>query len=742
MKRQFGFGFSRVIIAAFLLAGCERAPPDASDAPGARTAHPVASYAGSQSCATCHAKEHEAWRGSQHAQAMQHATAETVLGRFDGARFAYNGITSTFFKRDGKYFVRTDGADGKLADFEIQYTFGVAPLQQYLIQFPDGRMQALSIAWDTRAAAQGGQRWFHLYPDEKIGHRDPLHWTRLNQNWNWMCAECHSTNLKRNYDFATDSYRTTWSEINVACEACHGPGSNHVAWAKQNALWKRMNADKGLAVRLDERSGVAWKIDVASGSAKRSTPNESRREVEACAQCHSRRTSFADGLDHGGRLHDTHAPALLTRGLYHADGQQQDEVYNHGSFLQSRMYARGVTCSDCHDPHSGKPRASGNALCAQCHAPAKFDMPAHTLHRVGSQGAECAACHMPVRNYMVVDARHDHSIRIPRPDLSDRLGTPNACNGCHRDRDSNWAAREIERAFGTTRKGFQTFAGALHAGRAGATDGREQLAVLAGDAAAPAIARATALNELQNYPGTTALAALERTLGDRDPMLRGVALDALLTADPQTRARLAAPLLDDPARVVRVKAARALAAVPLDGLSEAERDRRERAFVEYIASQQANAERPESHLNLGLFYSDRGDAARAAAEYHAALRVQPDFAPAWVNLADLYRALGREADVERVLQEGLKQLPRDGDLLHALGLLRVRQGNLNEALHLLGQAVDASPDNPRYAYVYGVALHDSGSPQKAIVVLKRALARFPNDRELADAARAYGLPRP
>jgi predicted CXXCH cytochrome family protein len=450
--------------------------------------------------------------------------------------------------------------------------------------------------------------------------------------------------------------------------------------------------------------------------------------------------SFAAGLDHGGHFFDTHAPVLLTRGLYHADGQQQDEVYDHGSFLQSRMYANGVTCADCHDPHSGKLRATGNTMCAQCHAPAKFDVPAHTLHPAGSAGAACAACHMPVKQYMVIDGRHDHSIRIPRPDLSDRLGTPNACNGCHADRNAHWAAQEIERAFGPVRKGFQTFADALHSARTGEPGARDKLAALIGDVSVPPIARATALDELQNYPGSTTLAALERGLSDHDPMLRGAALDALLTAEPQTRARLAAPLLDDGVRVVRIKAARAIAAVPLDGLSEAERKRRESAFAEYVASQQDNAERPESHLNLGLFYSDRGDAESAEAAYRAALRLQPDFAPAWVNLADLYRALGREPDAERTLRDGLKQLPHDGNLLHTLGLLMVRQGNREEALRLLGQAATASPDNPRYAYVFGVALHDSGKRQQALAVLNQALARFPNDRDLAEAVRAFSPP--
>jgi predicted CXXCH cytochrome family protein len=704
------------------------APPAATSA--------LAAFVGAGACSGCHSAENAAWQSSQHAKAMQHATVDTVLGDFNNVRFTYDGIVSTFFRRDGKFFVNTDGADGKLADFEILYTFGLYPLQQYLVAFPDGRMQALSIAWDARPKSEGGGRWYHLYPSDHITYNDPLHWTRLNQNWNWMCADCHTTKLDRNYDAASNSYATTWKEMNVACEACHGPGSSHVAWAK-HAPGREKLADHGLIVALDERRGVTWNKVAATGNAVRSAPLTSQRELAVCAQCHSRRAAFASGMDHDGRLFETHDIALLSEHLYFADGQQRDEVYDIGSFLQSKMHAHGVTCSDCHDPHSGQLRAPGNAVCAQCHAAVKYDVPAHTLHMAGSAGAQCAACHMPTRNYMVIDPRHDHSIRIPRPDLSAKLETPNACTDCHKDRSASWAAAIIEHAFGPDRKGFQKFGAALHDGRIGAPGAAANLMTLAKDPQTPAIVRATALADLRPYLSAGVMPALDAGLADPDPMVRGAALDVLLIAPPQERIRLALGAIDDLSTIVRIKAARVLAIMPDQGGDAAMRVQLEKAFAEYVASQRANADRPEAHLNLGLFYTERRDPKQAEAEYRAALALQSDFVPAYANLADLYRADSRESDAETTLASGLQAIPGNADLDHALGLLRVRQGRVAEALPLFAAAMHADPNNARYAYVYGVALHDSSQQKQGFAVLEQALARFPRNPDLLSALAAY-----
>lgn len=716
-----------------------------------------AGFVGAETCAGCHAPEAKDWQGSQHAKAMQHATEKTVLGDFNNAKFNYYGVVSTFFKHDGKYFVNTDGADGKLADFEIRYAFGLEPLQQYLIEFPDGRLQALTIAWDTRSKAEGGARWYHLNAAEKIDYKDELHWTRQNQNWNWMCADCHTTKLDRNFNANTNTYATTFAEMNVSCEACHGPGAKHVAWAKHKkgsevisgttadasatGNHSKITSDpflnNGLVVALDERKGVTWLANHVTGNAARSKPLSSQRELGVCAQCHSRRAPLAKGMNHDGSLLDSHEISLLTNALYFPDGQQDDEVYNVGSFMQSKMYAKGVTCSDCHNPHTSKLRMPGNTVCAQCHTPKKYDVPTHTLHAANSKGAVCASCHMPTKTYMGVDARHDHSFRIPRPDLSEALGTPNACTSCHKDQNAGWAAVIIEKNFGPERKGFQTFGATLQSAHVGAPDAPKQLVALLQNPQAPAIVRATAVDELRPYLSTEIAPVIEQQLEDASPMVRAAALDTLMAAPAQERVRMAAALIDDPSHLVRVKVGRALAIVPNAGMAPAMRARVDKVFAEYVASQQANAERPESHINLGLFYLERREPLQAEAAYRAALLLDPRFVPAYVNLADLYRSYNRDAEAETSLNTGLQQVPGNADLSHALGLLRIRQGRVAEGLPLLAQAVHAAPTVPRYAYVYGIALHDTGDVQKSFAVLEKALAGSPNNLELLSALAEY-----
>ena len=697
----------------------------------------TAAYVGRETCASCHAEIEARWKGSHHELAMQPATAATVAGDFTGARFSYAGVTSTFTRRDGTFIVRTDGPDGTLQDYEITHTFGVTPLQQYLIGLPDGRRQALSIAWDTRPRAEGGQRWFHLYPDQSITHDDELHWTGAAQNWNHMCAECHSTAVRKSYDPATRRFATTYTEVNVSCEACHGPGGDHVAWARRG-FWRYLEAGKGLAAALDERRGAAWTIEPGTGNARRTPALRPTRELDTCGRCHARRGQLTDAHAAGRPLGDTHRVALLEDRLYHVDGQIRDEVYEYGSFLQSRMYARGVTCSDCHDPHSGRLRAPGAQVCLACHAATKYQAASHHFHPApGSRGADCLGCHMPVTTYMVIDPRHDHSFRVPRPDLTVALGVPNACTRCHADRSAAWAAAQVESWYGRRPRGYQQYAEALHAGALGAPGSVAALLAVAGDGAHPAIARASALERLPSGPAIPA--AVRASVNDSDALVRRAAVRALEGVEPGERVTLLTPLLDDPVRDVRQEAARALAGVPGHRLTQPQRAALERGLGEYVAAQRFNADRPESHVNLALLYLAQQRPVDAEAALKTALELDPRFRPAAVNLADLYRATGRDADGERVLRTALARDPRSAAVQHALGLLLVRQRRTAEAMAALGAAARLAPESARYGYVHAVALNDTGQRGPARQALARVLARHPHDREALSAAVSYAL---
>jgi predicted CXXCH cytochrome family protein len=707
------------------------------DVPSASAPEPAAAtaaYVGSAACAGCHAQETGAWRGSQHERAMQPAAEDTVLGDFSGAPHGSKRTSHTFFRRDGKYFVRTDDASGKLTDHEIRYTFGVYPLQQYLVDVGGGRLQALGAAWDARPRAEGGQRWFHLYPARSLHAGDPMHWTGIDQNWNYQCADCHSTNLRKGYEESSATFSTTWTDLSVGCEACHGPGSQHVEWARHP---ERRMPGKGLAAVLDERHGVTWTIDAASGNPVRSQPRTSNREIETCARCHARRGQFSDAWHAGEPLGDAFRPALLSAGLYYPDGQQRDEVYIHGSFLQSRMQARGVTCSDCHDPHTQKLRAPGNAVCAQCHTAGKYDSRSHTHHASGSAGSQCAACHMPATTYMLIDPRRDHSLRIPRPDRSVALGTPNACNGCHTDRSPKWAAEQVGGWFAQRRPGFQSFAEAFEAADRGAPGARDQLIQIAADAAQPPIVRASALERLGRLLAPAALPALKAALGHSDYLIRMAAVQALASADAATRSQALPAMLEDAVRVVRMDAARALAGEPEAQLSPADRALFDRALDEYVAAQRFNADRPEAHAALGSLHAARKQAPQAEAAYRKAIALDPTFVPAYLNLGDLLRELGRERDAERRIREALERSPRSAPAHHALGLSLVRTGQTPQALAELAEAVRLEPANARFAYVHAVALHDTGRRAEALRVLRRALAGNPYDRYLLFALATY-----
>ncbi|MEE4161004.1 MAG: tetratricopeptide repeat protein [Woeseiaceae bacterium] len=711
------------LFAALLAAACGPAPtpvPQASSEPAEHE------FVGSVACAGCHAAETARWRDSHHALAMQPASERTVLGRFDGREVGYFDETAAFSRRGDEFVVRALDGNGEARDYVIAYTFGVEPIQQYLVAFPGGRLQALPWVWDTRPSAAGGQRWLHLYPDEYVAPGDSLHWTGHRQNWNYMCAECHSTNVIVGYDARNDTFETRYDEVSVGCEACHGPGSEHVRQAEAGAF----GAGKGLAVDLDDRGDATWVMNPSTGIAARSEPAlRKSAQPEACGRCHARRATLDEPYVYGKPLADTHRVSLLDDGLYHADGQILDEVYVYGSFLQSRMYQAGVTCTDCHEPHSGElvtGAGDPSAVCAQCHSPAVFAAEAHMGHSPDAAG--CVDCHMTGKNYMVVDFRRDHSFRVPRPDLAAQTGAPEACGTCHADRDAEWAARAIAEHAGGARRA--SFGPALAQARAGYAN--PQLVGVIGSQAFPGIARATAVTGLVPPYRPEDLQSLVDSLADPDPLVRMGALTTLAAFAPDEKARFAGTLLADPVKSVRIEAAFALADA-FGLLDAAGRRAFNAAAAEFRRSRMISASQPDALLSLAGFEARLGNRDQARAAYQRALYLEPSWAAARANYADFLRQEGEDDLGETILREGIEFAPDDAYLRHALGLLLVRQDRPDAGLESLRTAVDLAPGNARFAYVLGVALNSLGRPDEAVDVLGRAWTEHRGDLDIGFA---------
>ncbi len=621
---------------------------------------------------------------------MQVADVSTVLGDFSDTTFDYFGKQTQFSSDGDQHVVTTENADGEEKEFRVAYTFGVAPLQQYLVEFPGGRLQALPYSWDTRDEADGGRRWYHLYPDEYIGPGDELHWTGRLQNWNYLCAECHSTNLQMRYDAATASYDTTYSELSVGCEACHGPGSHH----RDQAVTGSYDGNLGLQVDLDDRNGAVWIMSPDTGIAGRSEPApDVLRQPEACGRCHSRRGVIAPHYEYGKPLTDTHLPALLDEHLYFADGQIKDEVYVYGSFVQSRMHRAGVTCSDCHNPHNGELHAGDDPsdACARCHLPSTFATVEHSRHEPSD--AACVDCHMPSRTYMGVDDRRDHSFRIPRPDLSTALGSPNACNECHSDESPAWAAAQVAEWLGPGAQQRSHYGTAIAAGREGRANAA--LCEAANNDAYPAIARATAITLLSPPFGELEFATLRSGLSNPDPLLRIAALRALRLTATENRLRIQPMGLDDPVRSVRLEAASTYAELR-DLLPVGQTRAFARAADEYRETYSMLANTPEGLANLGSFELSMGDANAALEHFSSAVKLEP----------------------------------RSALLRHLMGLVLVRTGDRDAALEQLRLAFELEPGNARYVYVYGVALNSLGRHDDALQVLQTAREQFPNDFDI------------
>ncbi|MCA8884328.1 MAG: hypothetical protein KDA50_11380 [Rhodobacteraceae bacterium] len=631
------------LIAALLLATLAAVPCGAADSPP--------DYVGSAACADCHRSETDAWAGSHHAAAWTAPESDRLLGDFDDARFEEHGVV-TEFTRDGTGpRITVTEPDGRSNSWPVHSVVGIAPLQQYLLETAPGRQQSFDTVWDTE-----NSRWYALYPDQALTPDDGLHWTGAYKTWNARCAECHATGYEKNYDPATRFYASTQAEIGVGCEACHGPGAAHLGWAAGRAVPSGLTA-----------SGLT--VDLAQGG---------DTLIQQCAGCHSRREAYGNGNPlPGTAFDDAYRLALLRPGLYHPDGQIQDEVYVYGSFLQSKMYAKGVVCSDCHDAHAASLRADGNALCVQCHNPAgnprfpslplaDYDSPAHHFHPDGSPGAACKSCHMIERVYMGTDGRRDHSFRVPRPDLSQSLGTPNACTDCHADKTARWAAAELAARFPASRHRGSHWGQTLAAGRFDPVVQRRALLDLAREPQMPGIVRATALELLAPAADPDLAARAAGLLADPLPLIRANAVAVQRGAPDQDRVLRLLPLLEDPSRSVRIATARALLDAPIARLPGRSQTALQGAMGDWRRSLQTNADFPEVQLVLGGIALTLRNLSAAEAAFAEAVHLDPQLVPAWTMRARIAAAQGDREAVRDLLRAALNANPGDPALSEML----------------------------------------------------------------------------
>ncbi|PRY26807.1 cytochrome c554/c'-like protein [Aliiruegeria haliotis] len=625
-----------------------------TDAAFSQEAKDPPAYVGTDACIDCHTAEYEDWTGSHHDLAWTEPTGANIVADFDNTSFTHRGLTSRFTEEDGTYYIESDGPDGQITKWPVAGVIGIEPLQQYFVETEPGRYQSFDVPWDTVE-----QTWYHMYPDQHLPASDAFHWTGPYKTWNNRCAECHATNYERNYDPRNRQYSSTMSEIGVGCEACHGPGAAHLAWAETESQpddWP-----------WDGLSDFGFTIDYAPGDAE--------TEIQQCAACHARRGPFLGGSPVPGTpFHDAYRLSPLRSPHYHPDGQILDEVYVYGSFLQSTMYQKGVVCSDCHDVHAAKHHLEGNGVCLTCHSPAgnpdfpslkiaDYDTPEHHFHESGSEGAQCKACHMIERDYMGIDGRRDHSFRVPRPDLTIATGSPNACTDCHATEGPYWAQAELEKRFPESEYRGPHFATTFHAANQGQVDVSANLLEIAMAETMPGIVRATAMELLQPYQSAEVADAVVPALEDADPMVRAYAL-ALQRAAPATEMvpRLL-PLLEDPTRLVRIAAAREMLSAPIARLPEQYQRPLSAATSEWQSSLAVTADFPETHIVLGGIGLTTRNIASALASFREAVRIDPQMAQAWVMIVRLEAATGNEDGARAALAEALAQLPDDPGLL-------------------------------------------------------------------------------
>jgi len=654
-------------------------------------------YVGSKNCIDCHKDAFNEWKGSHHDLAMQVANDSTILGDFNNVKAEIDGVKYLFFKRANSFYVLVKEIDNSEIEYEITYAFGVTPLQQYLVDFGDGKKQVLRVTWDSVE-----KKWYHQYKGDKIEPHDWLHWTRGAQSWNTMCAECHSTNLKKNYDTDSDSFNTTYDEINVACESCHGPASNHVNWAKENSEGKDTHIISGIG---------------------------QQQQMNLCAPCHARRVKLTPDLKPGESFENQYMLQNITANFYHGDGQIDEEDYVYGSFKQSKMHDVGVTCTDCHNAHSLKLKFEGNQLCTQCHVSNKYDTQQHHFHKGNTESSLCINCHMTGKDYMGNDFRRDHSFRIPRPDQSVKYGTPNACIGCHQDKSNQWASETIVEWYGEERTNH--FSDALLTSNKLniSSSERTMLDNFINDIQYPDIARATVIENL-NYQTQESFNSLLIALKDSSAAVRYNALMKFRNLPLEMRKSTALKFANDSLKLVRIGAAQIIIDLDVNEFEVKDRPIVEAAMGELEVMLFSNADFSTGRMQLGDYYMQRNDVGNAIKHYKIAIEKDSLLIPVYSNLATAYTIKKDYINSENTLNTWIKFEPKQGRPHYLKALLYFEMVKNEDAVSQLKVAIQKDPYDTRSMYNLATYFYqENRDATKAEYYIIKALKLDPENKD-------------
>jgi Tfp pilus assembly protein PilF len=660
-------------------------------------------YVGDQSCKECHKGEHKEWTESHHYMSMLPPSEKTVKGNFDNITHTADGVTSRFFKKANKYFINTEGEDGKNHDYEVKYIFGFTPLQQYLVEFPGGRLQVPRVSWDSKQ-----KKWFNQYAQQTVSSHDWLHWTGNSQNWNTMCASCHSTNLQKNYNDKTDTYKTSYSVINVSCESCHGAGKQHADYIKGDD-YKDGEKIKGSYLKLVKNSNQL-------------------EEINTCAPCHARVTEISNSHIRSNEIMDNYIPQIPDTEYFFADGQVDDEDYIYTSFLQSKMFSKGVKCSNCHNPHSTKLKKIDNQTCLQCHSPQKYNLPTHTFHPVGSKSSLCVSCHMPGKIYMGNDLRHDHSFRVPRPDLSEKYGTPNACSSCHQEKSNKYLADAIVKWYGPKRK--YHFSDDLIPGSQLNSKSEAHLIKLIENSQTPDIIKATAAFYMGNIQTEPSLNILLKSLNNKDAQVRYRTLRSLSNFEPRSWINQVGPLLSDKVRAVRIAAADLYITIPQEQIPSQHKDAFVAAHKELKKHLNYQTDFSIGNVMLADYYLKLKDYDNAAKYYEKGLKKDSQMNYALLNLSTTYNLQGNNEQALKSLEKALKNDSKNDRIYYNMALLYNEMSNQPAAEKAFAKAVALKSDNPRVYYNYGLLLIKSKKIKQAEVLLNKGITINPSAPEL------------